>query len=92
MDLWIRIFPCPRQKFYRYQYFFNQALFEDNQRDLEVAVEALSLMLEEKITPENVTDLRTKVLDKQEYVNRRRQVLLSDTAAGHLEHRWEYGL
>ncbi|KAJ3277018.1 hypothetical protein HDV01_000070 [Terramyces sp. JEL0728] len=66
------------------------ALFEDNQRDLEMAVEELSGMLETLITPENAAEIRQKVLDKTEYVNRRRQILLSDTAAGHLERRWEY--
>ncbi|KAJ3321726.1 hypothetical protein HDV06_003875 [Boothiomyces sp. JEL0866] len=66
------------------------ALFEDNQRDLEMAVEALSGLLETQITPENAAELRQTVLDKTEYVNRRRQILLSDTAAGHLEKRWEY--
>lgn len=66
------------------------ALFEDNQRDLEMAVEALSELLETEITAENASETRKLVLDKTEYVNRRRQVLLSDTAAGHLEHRWEY--
>ena len=66
------------------------ALFEDNQRDLEMAVEALSGLLETEITAENAAETRKLVLDKTEYVNRRRQVLLSDTAAGHLELRWEY--
>lgn len=66
------------------------ALFEDNQRDLEMAVESLSEMLETTITAENASEVRKLVLDKSEYVNRRRQVLLSDTAKGHVESRWEY--
>ncbi|KAJ3373526.1 hypothetical protein HDU91_006469 [Kappamyces sp. JEL0680] len=66
------------------------ALFEDNQKDLEMAVEGLSQMLETEITAENAVDVRKKVLDKTEYVNRRSQVLLSDTASGHLEKRWQY--
>jgi ariadne-1 len=66
------------------------AIFEDNQKDLEIAVEALSGLLETRITSENAADLRKNVLDKTEYVNRRRQVLLSDTAVGHKEGRWEY--
>ncbi|KAJ2997837.1 hypothetical protein HDV02_005107 [Globomyces sp. JEL0801] len=66
------------------------ALFEDNQRDLEMAVENLSGMLETEITAENASELRKNVLDKTEYVNRRRLVVLSDTALGHLEKRWEY--
>lgn len=42
------------------------ALFEDNQRDLEMAVENLSEMLETSITKENAADLRKQVLDKTE--------------------------
>jgi ariadne-1 len=68
------------------------AIFEDNQRDLEMAVEALSGLLETNITAENAADIRKLVLDKTEYVNRRRQVLLSDTAIGHKESRWEYSI
>jgi ariadne-1 len=67
-------------------------IFEDNQKDLEMAVEALSGMLETDISAENAADLRFKVLDKTEYVNRRREVLLTDTAQGHLENRWQYNL
>lgn len=66
------------------------ALFEDNQRDLEMAVESLSELLEKEITSQNAADLRKSVLDKTEYVNRRRQVLLSDSAIGHKEKRWSY--
>ena len=66
------------------------ALFEDNQRDLEMAVEALSGLLETDITAENAAKVRKSVSDKSEYVNRRREVLLTDTALGHKEHRWEY--
>ncbi|KAJ7162284.1 RING-5 domain-containing protein [Mycena filopes] len=39
-------------------------LFEDNQRDLEKAVEDLSELLESPIEPENIPTLRQKVTDK----------------------------
>ena len=39
-------------------------LFEDNQRDLEKAVEDLSELLEGPIEPEEITTLRQKVTDK----------------------------
>jgi ariadne-1 len=39
-------------------------LFEDNQRDLERAVEDLSELLEGPIEPENIPTLRQKVTDK----------------------------
>lgn len=43
------------------------ALFEDNQRDLEMAVEGLSELLEMPITADNTAEIRTLVLDKMEY-------------------------
>ena len=39
-------------------------LFEDNQSDLERAVEDLSELLEQPIEPENISALRQKVTDK----------------------------
>ena len=39
-------------------------LFEDNQRDLEKAVEDLSELLESPIEPEEIMTLRQKVIDK----------------------------
>ncbi|KAL9105224.1 MAG: hypothetical protein Q9227_009566, partial [Pyrenula ochraceoflavens] len=54
------------------------AIFEDNQKDLEMAVESLSEMFE-KPTPE-LKDLKVDILDKTAYCTRRRIILLSDTA------------
>ncbi|KAF9923807.1 hypothetical protein BGZ65_008665 [Modicella reniformis] len=65
-------------------------LFEDNQRDLEVAVEALSELLEKPIEREKIAELRQQVLDKTVYVGSRREVVLEDTAKGLLEARWEF--
>ncbi|KAF9181745.1 hypothetical protein BGZ50_005345 [Haplosporangium sp. Z 11] len=65
-------------------------LFEDNQRDLEVAVEALSELLEKPIEREKIAELRQQVLDKTVYVAGRREILLEDTAKGLGEGRWEF--
>ncbi len=65
-------------------------IFEDNQRDLEMAVENLSGLLEQPIEHNTIPQLRQQVLDKTVYVASRREVLLSDTARGLLEDRWQY--
>ncbi|CAG8635575.1 28801_t:CDS:2, partial [Dentiscutata erythropus] len=65
-------------------------IFEDNQRDLEMAVEQLSELLEKPIEPEKIGELKEQVLNKTVYVSDRREVLLVDTAKGLLEERWEY--
>lgn len=65
-------------------------LFEDNQRDLESATENLSEQLEAEIEPETIPTLRQKVTDLTVYVSRRREILLSDTAQGFEEGRWEW--
>ncbi|KAI9208112.1 uncharacterized protein BJ171DRAFT_420039 [Polychytrium aggregatum] len=65
-------------------------LFEDNQRDLEMAVEQLSGLLEEPIAKEKIFELKQKVLDKKVYVAQRREVLLIDTSRGLREGRWNY--
>jgi ariadne-1 len=53
-------------------------IFEDNQKDLEMAVENLSEMFE-KPTSE-LAKLKTNILNKTSYCTRRRVILLSDTA------------
>lgn len=67
-------------------------LFEDNQRDLERATEELSERLEDDIDPETIPVLRQKVTDLTAYVQRRREILLSDTASGFEEGRWEWNV
>ncbi|GAN06593.1 RING-5 like protein [Mucor ambiguus] len=66
-----------------------KTIFEDNQRDLEVATEQLSELLETPIQSEDITDLRKRVLDKSVYVGQRQNTLISDTAKGLYEGRWE---
>lgn len=79
---------------YTMAYFLNPGnqkhIFEDLQADLEKAVEALSQMLEEPIEDETVKGLRQRMMDKTVYVKGRHEILLSDTAAGLLEGRWEW--
>ncbi|KAG8981324.1 hypothetical protein FRB90_007334 [Tulasnella sp. 427] len=65
-------------------------LFEDNQRDLEKAVEALSELLERPIEAETVASLRQQITDKTVYVLKRNEVMLEDTASGFLEGRWTW--
>ncbi|EIE88329.1 hypothetical protein RO3G_13040 [Rhizopus delemar RA 99-880] len=67
-------------------------LFEDNQRDLEMATEQLSELLEKPLDPdpEKIAKLRQAVLDKTVYVKLRREILLEDTAKGLQEGRWSY--
>jgi ariadne-1 len=53
-------------------------IFEDNQKDLEMAVESLSEMFEKPV-PE-LASLKVDILDKTAYCQKRRVILLSDTA------------
>jgi ariadne-1 len=55
-----------------------------------MATEQLSEILERKIHPGFITDLRQVVLDKSVYVKSRREILLDDTAKGLLDNRWSF--
>jgi len=68
----------------------NTAIFEDNQKDLEMAVEHLSELLESPIDPQTIPELKQKVLDKTVYVSSRMDILLKDSAEGLQEDRWKY--
>ncbi|KAJ3330632.1 hypothetical protein HDU76_005216 [Blyttiomyces sp. JEL0837] len=67
-------------------------LFEDNQRDLEMAVEQLSELLEKPIEPDKITELKQQVLDKAVYVKSRREVLLTATAKDLLEGKLSFSV
>ena len=67
-------------------------MFEDNQRDLEKAVEDLSELLETPIDPEQIATLRQKMTDKTVYVQNRNEIMLDDTAKGFLEGRWKWNV
>jgi ariadne-1 len=53
-------------------------IFEDNQKDLEMAVEQLSELFEKP--PEQLATAKKEMMDKTAYVNNRRIILLEDTA------------
>ncbi|KAF2835043.1 hypothetical protein M501DRAFT_942842 [Patellaria atrata CBS 101060] len=53
-------------------------IFEDNQKDLEMAVENLSEMFEK--STDQLAGLKVEMLDKTSYCKRRRIILLNDTA------------
>ena len=53
-------------------------IFEDNQKDLEMAVENLSAMFEKPVN--ELAELKVDILDKTAYCMKRREILLSDTA------------
>ncbi|KIY68447.1 hypothetical protein CYLTODRAFT_489736 [Cylindrobasidium torrendii FP15055 ss-10] len=70
----------------------HKELFEDNQRDLEHAVEELSELLEQPIESDTIPTLRQKVTDKTVYVSKRNEIVLDDTANGFLEGRWKWNV
>jgi ariadne-1 len=55
-------------------------IFEDNQKDLEMAVEALSEMFEKSVPELSDSKLKVEIMDKTSYCNKRRVILLEDTA------------
>ncbi|RSH80940.1 uncharacterized protein EHS24_008369 [Apiotrichum porosum] len=65
-------------------------LFEDNQRDLERAVEDLSFILESDMAEQPIAKIRSEVTNKAAYVQKRHDILLDDTLKGYLERRWSF--
>ncbi|KAL8292392.1 hypothetical protein RQP46_001004 [Phenoliferia psychrophenolica] len=63
-------------------------MFEDNQNDLEQAVESLAELLEKPLEEDKIAELRQQTTDKTVYVQRRCQILLEDTLSGYDEERW----
>ncbi|KAL8841327.1 MAG: hypothetical protein Q9170_000957 [Blastenia crenularia] len=63
-------------------------IFEDNQKDLEMAVESLSEMFE-RPTPE-LSGLKVDMMDKITYCNKRRVILLEDTAVNLKIGEWKF--
>lgn len=60
-------------------------LFEDNQRDLERAVEELSHKLESNIAEQEISQVRSEITNRAAYVQKRHEILLDDTLQGYLE-------
>ncbi|KAL2129477.1 hypothetical protein VTI74DRAFT_7686 [Chaetomium olivicolor] len=67
-------------------------IFEDNQKDLEMAVEALSEMFERPITELADPKLKVEIMDKTSYCNKRRVILLDDTAQNLAEGKWTFNV
>ncbi|TGZ81234.1 hypothetical protein EX30DRAFT_348787 [Ascodesmis nigricans] len=63
-------------------------IFEDNQRDLEMAVEQLSELFEKPA--DQLAASRKEMVDKTAYVGHRRRILLEDTANGLRDERWQF--
>lgn len=61
------------------------AIFEDNQANLEQAVEDLSEMLEKPIDATTIMQLKSDMVNKTNYVEKRAGIILSDTLQGHYE-------
>lgn len=79
---WTYAFAFYLQKAHRTQ------IFEDNQNDLEVAVEQLSELFEKPAN--DLASLKVQLLDKCQYVSSRRVALLEDAAQGLMEGTWKY--
>ncbi|EIW72066.1 hypothetical protein TREMEDRAFT_36398 [Tremella mesenterica DSM 1558] len=67
-------------------------LFEDNQRDLERAVENLGFALEQNIEPDSIAQLRQDITNQTAYVQKRHEILMDDTLKGYLERRWDFSV
>lgn len=66
-------------------------LYEDNQRDLERAVENLGYLLEQNFGDVGaIAKLRQDITNQAAYVQKRHDILLDDTLQGYLDRRWEF--
>lgn len=87
---------CRQTLMYTYVFAFylkknNQSIiFEENQKDLEIATEQLSEYLERDITSDMLADIKQKVQDKYRYCESRRKVLLDHVHEGYEKDIWEY--
>jgi ariadne-1 len=68
------------------------AMFEDNQKDLEMAVEALSEMFEKPVQELADPKLKVEIMDKTSYCNKRRVILLADTADNLANGVWSWSI
>ncbi|KAH8840504.1 hypothetical protein MCOR27_006493 [Pyricularia oryzae] len=67
-------------------------IFEDNQKDLEMAVEALSEMFEKPVAELADSKQKVEIMDKTAYCNRRRVILLEDTAENLANGQWTFNV
>ncbi|KAI7863140.1 hypothetical protein BDF14DRAFT_1876392 [Spinellus fusiger] len=66
------------------------ALFENNQRDLELATEQLSELLEKPLDMNSIATSRQCIIDRYVYVKQRRETLLKYIAKELIEERLEF--
>ncbi|KAF1760970.1 hypothetical protein GCK72_009223 [Caenorhabditis remanei] len=87
---------CRRTLMFTYIFAFylernNQAImFDGNQKDLEMAVEQLSGLLEQEMETNDLRVLIQKTQDKSRYVEYRRKVLLDHCTEGMEQDAWVY--
>jgi len=93
---------CRRTLAYTYAFAFalrktNQChIFEDNQRDLEVATENLSELLERRLNDdalenaEKFKDVHLKILNQSQYCEGRRNILMNHVKEGEILGIWEF--
>ncbi|KAI0475452.1 RING-5 [Xylariaceae sp. FL0804] len=67
-------------------------IFENNQRDLEMAVESLSELFEKPISELAEGNLKVPIMDKTAYCSKRRVILLQDTADNLANGRWTFSV
>lgn len=65
-------------------------MFEDNQKDLEMAVENLSQMFEKPVSELTDKGSKVEIMDKTAYCNKRRIILLANTADNLANGVWEW--
>ncbi|KAF7846522.1 hypothetical protein BT93_L4202 [Corymbia citriodora subsp. variegata] len=65
-------------------------IFEDNQKDLEMAVENLSEMFEK--STDQLAALKVEMMDKTTYCTKRRIILLDDTAENLKNGNWKFNV
>ncbi|KAK1775906.1 hypothetical protein QBC45DRAFT_395702 [Copromyces sp. CBS 386.78] len=67
-------------------------IFESNQKDLEMAVENLSEMFEKPVQDLAQPGLKVDIMDKTSYCNKRRVILLEDTAENLAKGKWTFNV
>jgi len=69
-------------------------IFEDNQRDLEIATENLSELLERQFKfdddTKNFPDIKLKIINQSLYCEKRRKILLHHVKEGEILGTWEF--
>lgn len=63
-------------------------IFEDNQKDFENAIEQLSAYLERELTTDSIENIKTSVLDKSKYCERRQKAMLQHIEDGYDAGHW----